>query len=940
VANVLRSRNLGAMKPSSCFGTFELIPERSALLCDGEAVHLGSRAFSLLRILVENAGKVVSGAELTAQIWPDTSVGEANLRVHLAAVRKVLSEGGCPDGCIVTVPGRGYQFAMPVTHRKTENYQKSWVNVPPLLAKLIGRDQVIQEILSDLADRRLISIVGSGGIGKTSVALATAGRAIEIYPDGVFFVDFTSLTVSSPLAFALASSLRLPASSGIDEMAVFDYLGPRETLIVFDNCEHVIEAAASFAEKVLRECPNVHLLATSREPLRTEGEFVKRLLPLQAPSLGDASLTAVEALAFPAVQLFVERASSGVAGFSLTDEDAPALALLCNKLDGIPLAIELAAARIDLFDIRTLTNQLEDCLELLTRNRRTAQERHRTLRATLDWSYGLLSDGEQLLLARLSVFRSEFDRDAALTVATDHAMTKGRIWESLPNLVAKSLLVMSNQGSTPVFRLLDSTRAYAIEKLGDGPGANSVRRLHAEYIRDKTLSLAPKNGFVVKSHQESHSKMVDELRAAIVWAFSAKGDPELGIEVIASSAYLWFQLSLFEEFKVHADRALEAMSGTPNVSKAELRLLLARGPALYETLGAVPELFSTATRALELAKQLDDRLGISGALHNLWRYHHGLGEYSRSLDVALQIEEYVGGDSQHVWWNPLKALSLLYLGNLKECRSVLSEIEDQVTISDDGIRGAYDYNLAVLVKGTLARVLWLQGFPEDAIRVAEESVAAALERKQSVAICFALSIAGCPINIWNRNLKDAERNLSLLQEHARLSNSLYWKQYVDVFRLGVAAANGQPADRQFKAGRQQSYWDYRHWENFSVLGLGFAPVLLVQRAKSDPSWWCAPEVLRLEAVRMHGEGKSQARADVCLLLQQSLEIAQRQQALSWELRTATTLLELAQTGEEITQAKRLLKETMSDFAGGFDSYDFRRAEALLEKSPRFAGASL
>ena len=929
-----------SMKASFTFGPFELIPERSVLLQNGENIHVGSRALSLLTILVQNKGAIISGADLIAQIWPDTNVGESNLRVHLAALRRILSNAGCQDGCIVTLPGRGYQFTLPVTHRKTTDHQKNCSNVPALLGKLIGREQVIQEILCDLADQRIMSIVGSGGIGKTSVALATAERAIEMYSDGVFFVDLTSLTASSPFSFALASSLRLSSSSGADETAVFNYLRERDTLIIFDNCEHVIEAAAPFAEKILRECPNVHLLATSREPLRTEGEFVKRLLPLQAPSLGDASLTAVEALAFPAVQLFVERASSGVAGFSLTDEDAPALALLCNKLDGIPLAIELAAARVDLFDIRTLTNQLDDCLELLTRNRRTAQERHRTLRATLDWSYGLLSEGEQLLLARLSVFRSEFDRDAALMVATDHSMTKGRIWESLPNLVAKSLLVMSNEGSTPLFRLLDSTRAYAADKLGDGPGANSVRRLHAEYIRGKTLSLAPKNGFVVKSQQESHSKMVDELRAAIAWAFSAKGDPELGIEVIASSAYLWFQLSLFEEFKAHADRALEAISGTPKASIAELRLLLARGPALYETLGAVPELFSTATRALELDKQLDDRLGISGALHNLWRYHHGLGEYSRSLEVALQIEEYVGGDPQQVWWNPLKALSLLYLGDLKECRSVLSEIEDQVTISDNGIRGAYDYNLAVLVKGALARVLWLQGFPEDAVRVAEESVAAALETKQSVAICFALSIAGCPINIWNRNLEDAERNLSLLQEHARLSSSLYWKQYVDVFRLGVSAAESQPTDRQFKAGRQQSNWDYRHWENFSVLGLGFAPVLLVQRAKSAPSWWCAPEVLRLEAVRMHGEGKLQARADVCRLLQQSLEVAQRQQALSWELRTATTVLELAHTGDEITQAKRLLKETMSDFAAGFNSYDFRRAEALLERSPRFAGASL
>ncbi len=378
------------------------------------------------------------------------------------------------------------------------------------------------------------------------------------------------------------------------------------------------------------------------------------------------------------------------------------------------------------------------------------------------------------------------------------------------------------------------------------------------------------------------------------------------------------------------------MSGTPNAPKAELRLLLARGPALYETLGAVPELFATATRALELAKQLHDTFAIGGALHSLWRYHHGLGEYRQSLDVALQIEEYVAADSQQMWWNPLNALSLLYLGRLTESRSVLAEIEDQVTISDNGIRGAYDYNLAVLVKGTLARVLWLQGFPEDALRAAEESVSAAMETKQSVAICFALSIAGCPINLWSRDLESAERNLTLLQEHARLSSSLYWKQYVDVFRLGIAAAKNQVGDQQFKVGRQQSHWDYRHWENFSVLGAGFAPAMLVQRAKSDSSWWCAPEVLRLEAMRIHGEGKTQARRDVCRLLQQSLEIAQHQQALSWELRTATSLLELAHTSDDLKHAKRVLKETMSDFTAGFDSHDFRRAETLLEKSPRFA----
>ena len=162
---------------------------------------------------------------------------------------------------------------------------------------------------------------------------------------------------------------------------------------------------------------------------------------------------------------------------------------------------------------------------------------------------------------------------------------------------------------------------------------------------------------------------------------------------------------------------------------------------------------------------------------------------------------------------------------------------------------------------------------------------------------------------------------------------------MEVFRLGIEALNGQPSGRPFKAGRQQAHWDYRHWENFGVLGLGFAPVLLVQRAKSDPSWWCASEVLRLEAVRLHVEDKPDARTEVCQLLQQSLATAQRQQALFWELRTAATLLELARTDDEVMQTQRLLKETMSEFEAGFDSYDFRRAEALLDKTPRFAGAS-
>ena len=922
------------------FGCFELNPERTLLLRHGTPVRLGSRAFALLVALVENAGQTITSQVLTSRVWQDTNVSESNLRVHLAAIRKVLVDENDNGEAIITVPGVGYRFVLPVSLQKATVQQRAHSNVPTLLTELVGRDNVVKELLESVERFRFVSIIGSGGIGKTSVALAVSALAIERYEDGACFVDLTPIDNASSLPFALASALRLPSSSSIDQAAIIDCLRVRKMLLVFDNCEHLIEGSANLAEAVLRECPDVHLLTTSREPLRAQGEFVRRLLPLQSPPLGDEPFTAAEVLAFPAVQLFVDRATSSYSGFRLDDSDALALARVCSKLDGIPLAIELAAARADSFDIKRLADELDDCLRVLTRGRRTAQERHRTLRATLDWSFRLLTESEQILLARLSVFRSSFDKEAALQIAADATLNSQQVLDGLANLGAKSLLVISNDCAVPLYRLLEATRAYGSEKLEDRVEAHSIRRLHAIYLKQAIAQADPKSAELLPAQRSVVSRLADEARAAISWAFSPDGDPKLGIELITSSSYLWSELSLFEEYKRYADQALAIIRDTPNSARDELQLLDALGPAVYETLGSVPALYTHAIRLLHLASELGDQKGMLGGLHSIWRYHHGRGEYVQSLETAEKIRDAVEGyePSALSWkgWKPLMTLSLLYLGRLAEARSILGEIHDKIPMPHVEITATYDYNVSVLINGALARLLWLQGMFDSAALCAEACVSSAVRAGKAVGVCFALTIAGCPINLWQHDIEATERNFALLKDYAVRSRSVYWTQYVEVFQIGMAAAKDPAATGTLLAGAQTAKWDYRHWENFSLLGEGFAPTAFLERAKSDRSWWCSAEILRLEASRIHRMQRPGDHTVTRTLLCSALDIAQEQKALAWELRVVKELLATSSTAAERQEARRLLRSTLSEMEEGFESIDFREAESLIEKHSMFA----
>ena len=467
------------------FGPFRLLPARRLLLERDEPVSLNNRALDLLIALVELPGEVVSKSELIAKVWPHTFVVEGNLKLHIAALRRALADGQAGNRYISTVSGRGYCFVAPVTrsvgsrsvtarHLATEPLG----NLPVPLTRLIGRDEVISTISSQLTRHRLITLVGPGGIGKTSVAVATARRLIDSYAHGAWFIDLTAISDPRHLPTAVGSAIRLDISGEDPSAGLLPFLSDKRMLLVLDNCEHIIDAVATLAFRVLRAAPDVQILVTGREPLGVQGEYLHQLKSLEIP-LASRGLTAAEALDFPAIQLFVDRAANGIGEFTLRDVDVPLVVDICRKLDGIPLAIEIAAAAIDAFGLQGVVSRLDRRLWLPATGCRTAAPRHQTLRASLDWSYSLLTGEEQRVLRRLSVFAGSFTMDAASLVAAEPACTEIEIVDRVVGLVAKSLVAADADGSSIRLRLLATTRAYALEQLATSGELDAIMRRQA-----------------------------------------------------------------------------------------------------------------------------------------------------------------------------------------------------------------------------------------------------------------------------------------------------------------------------------------------------------------------------------------------------------------------------------------------------------------------------
>src|SRR6267142_2284230 len=371
------------------FEPFELNLFERSLKKARDAVPLGGRAFDLLLTLIDRSGETVGKDELIAQVWPDVTVEEGSLRVHMSALRKALGDGKMGgQRYIANAKGLGYRFVAPVMRQAQENETRNTFarrsNLPAALGRMIDRDEEILEIQALLRTDRLITILGTGGIGKTTVALAVGHAAFGDLSEAVYFVDLSTVRDREQLFGAVASALGLAEQQANPEDALHNVLGPRKGLIILDSCEHVIDETSALA------------------------------YPPEQPML-----TAAQLLSYPAVQLFVERASARGTDFKLNDDDASAVTEICRKLDGVPLAIELAAMRAAIFGLKDTAARLGSRLDLLKFGRRTANPRHRTLRAALDWSHDHLSEVERVVLRRIAIFTGPFTPEAALAMGAE-----------------------------------------------------------------------------------------------------------------------------------------------------------------------------------------------------------------------------------------------------------------------------------------------------------------------------------------------------------------------------------------------------------------------------------------------------------------------------------------------------------------------------------------
>jgi predicted ATPase/DNA-binding winged helix-turn-helix (wHTH) protein len=928
---------------SLSFGPFELFPQRRALLESGKPLRLGSRALEVLIVLVEHAGELLSNKDLLTRAWPDTFVEEANLRVQVMALRKSLGDGQRGARYIQNVPGRGYCFVAPVVDHgqpKTEDQPISEdieSTLPVLLTRLIGREKEVSALVDRLSQRRFVTIVGAPGIGKTSVAVAVAQHLVGEYKDGVHFVELASVFDPTLAPSAVATALGLPIWSEASIPGVVEFVRDKHILIVLDNCEHVVDAASELTVALLKGGSRTHVLTTSREPLRADGEWLYRLPTLAVPPPNEA-LTAVRALAFPAVQLFVERALAALDSFDLTDANAAIVAALCRQLGGIPLAIELAASRIDVFGAAELAD-LHDGLKLLQRGRRTAVPRHQTMRAALNWSFELLSHGEQTILARLSVFRSPFDMEAAVAVVADDAIGRTNVIDGIADLTAKSLVAANVSGPTTTFYLLETTRAYAAEKLIE-PAA--VVRRHAEYFAaffesaEADLEMGPMPVFI-----EAYSRRIDDVRSALDWAFSADGDGAVGVALTVASAPIWVRLSLFplfflwgdvallEEFKGRLKRAIQFLSrmSTPNLRQT-MKLNAALGVAILNTEGSTPQMGEAFRKALDIAEDVGDLSFQMKALWGLFVERSVVGDYAAAATIARRFAAVAERLSHPISvGDGLLGLALHHGGEHAEARLHVERAIRIARVAPKMPRSSdYGYDDRTAARTQLSRILWIQGFADQATAAARDVIAHAVSQDHAPSVCFALAMAACPIAFWVGDRHASRRYVDVLLEHSNKNSLCFWRGWGRSFdiiwerRHSVAATPGiLPGGESLTT---------LLLDLLSTLSEEFVTPEAVARAEQGLSVWCAAETLRATAeIILKGSGPDRMiSADA--LFRRSLELARQQGARAWELRTATSWARFHHNQKRSSEAYELLAPVLDQFTEGFATADFLTASAL------------
>ncbi|MBR0816629.1 winged helix-turn-helix domain-containing protein [Bradyrhizobium liaoningense] len=909
---------------------------------------LGGRALDLLIALVQRAGEVVNRRELIKRVWPDLVVEEANLRVHISNLRRALG-----DGYIASVAGRGYCFAASVRRiaigdssadASIGRLQRQ--QLPARLQRMLGRDDTVETLRAWVKSRRFVTIVGPGGVGKSTVAVALAHDLAADFLDNVCFVDLSPLRDGALVVSAVASAVGCAGETQDSLPRLLAFLAGRKILFVLDSCEHVVESVAALTESLFREAPLVHIIATSREALRVQGENVHPLQSLDSSSMG-ANPTAADALTSAAVKLFMDRALASGYRHNLTDADAPIVVKICRRLDGIPLALELAASRAGSYGVHGLARLLGDRLMLLWRGRRNVP-RHETLAAMLDWSFKLLSEQERSVLCSLSVFVGAFTLDMAQAVASEADHEEFAVLDVVASLVDKSLISISRTGQATSYRLLDTTRAHAAVKLRERGGEYVIARRHAlhfrRYLGEVRIESLSESGLA------DYARYVGDIRSALEWSFSEAGDRSISVALGAAAVPLFLAISMLSECRRWCLRVLAALPRDVQGDTLEIGLQLALAISSHHSYNDTAEVARALERGLALADSLGDaayqleflaglnafgtRLADAGVpLAAAERYASIAKDRDSSKEIVTA--EWMLGSSHHLIGDQASAL-----------RSYERGLEHARTTGVSEVRCfGYSHRARALIG--YARTLWLRGFPDQAVQFAHEGIELARREAQPVsfAVCLGLAFAA-PMFLWRGDLEVAEDLIQQLVAHAdRYSLKSYQAAGLGMRgELMMMRGETQVAIKILRTALPILQSERRYFfisacsralaEALALSGRAAEAMIIIDavlaEGASGSGHFDVPELLRTRAEVLLAESPdSWPEAEAAL--KGSLDLARRQSAIGWELRSATRLSRIWRDRGRNEEARSLLADVLARFTEGFDTADLREAAAQLRE---------
>ncbi len=940
------------------FGPFTLSPGERLLAKDGVPVEIGGRSLDLLTALVEQPGKVLSKRDLLQRVWPDVVVEDGSLRFHMAALRKILGDGVDGARYVNTQVGVGYAFVASISRMDDEAPVAPIVAMvrpagPPTIGKLptrmrrvLGRDEDLRLLVDRLDEHGLFTIVGAAGVGKTTLAVEIGYRVLADFGGRVHFVDLGALEDPALVPSAIANALGIPVQAEDAASVVLGHLRSERLLLVIDNCEHLIDAVSSNAERICEAAPDVRILATSREPLRILGEHVHWLGSLGYPE--DVDGLELEALtAFPAIQLFVERAVAANSGLQVDLQTARQIADICRRLDGMALPIELTAVRVAMHGLDATAELVGERFSLGWTGRRTAVARQQTLQATLDWSYDLLPEIERRTLERLSVFLGPFSLEAALKVVADDRIDPASVASALDELTAKSLVAADRAGGPNAYRLLEMTRAYAREKLlaNDPLAARAAAHRHAaHYLGLLEDVLAPdgslSNGTIRIIGQ------IGNIRSALATAFEPDGDPVLAVRLAAISIPVFLNMSLLGECRSWCARAIAVLDEETLGTAWEYELQAALGLTLMFTRGNSNAVEASLRRALDIAVAQGDahkQLRLLGRLHI---FHERIGDYRTAHDwarMALDVAETLDDPEATAVASSLSGISWHLDGDQEQARY---HLERAVTLARPSERWrtlhyGFDHRNRSII--ALARTFWLLGHADRARRLAADAVREASGLDHPTTYCIAL-IWALPVYIATGDLAKAAETLEAFEAVAQ----------VNAFGPYVAAVGGLRGNQALQRGnwREALGWIEESLARlramrYDLLTTSFSTSLTralmlagrsaeavelidatIARCNGNGEHIYTPNLLRIKAgiiLEMTPQDAPAAEA----LLEQSLEWSRRQSARAWELRAALDIARLRASQGRIDEAASVLREVRAGFTEGFDTLDLREADELL-----------